>query len=227
MPGTFQKIEEMEREINSLKLRVSELENAREHKTTVQTVKHSARQLPDNTDIVSKPRIKDKIIKEGLENIIGGKLLNRVGILVLLLGMAYFLKFSFDNNWINETGRIIIGLVAGISLLVAGDFAMNKRYNYFSQGLSGGGIAVIYLTVFAGTNFYHIFNPFISFTILAFTALAGGILAVRQNAYGVALLSTLGGFMSPFLIGSRDPQPLHSSGGIFCLSAEKQENGGG
>lgn len=203
-----QKIENLEKEINTLKLRISQLENASTNETAPQSKDISAEQPSRKRNIPSKSKVTDKLIKEGLENIIGGKLLNRVGILVLLLGIAYFLKYSFDNNWINETGRIIIGLVAGISLLVAGDIAMNKRYIYFSQGLTGGGIAVIYLTVYAGTNYYYIFNPGISFALLALTALAGGILAVRQNAYGVAFLSTLGGFMSPFLIGSNDPRPL-------------------
>lgn len=214
----MQRVEELEGEVSFLKTRLARLEQEAGYKTPGdQGSMKARRQAAEKVSGASGAGIKDVLTREGLESLIGGKLLNRVGIIVLLAGIAYFLKYSFDNNWINETGRIIIGLLAGTSLMVAGDLAMKRGYNYFSQGLSGGGIAVIYLTVYAGTNFYHIFNPGISFTLLALTALSGGILSVRQNAYGVALLSTLGGFMSPFLIGSSDPHPVPLLGYVALL----------
>lgn len=146
--------------------------------------------------------------KDGLEQLIGGKVLNRVGILILLFGTAYFLKYAFDNQWIGEVGRIIIGLVAGISLMAAGDLLMRRKYHYFSQGLSGGGIAVIYLTVYAAANYYDLFSPAVALGFLVVTAMAGGLLSVRQDAFGVAVFSTIGGFFSPFLIGSDSSNTL-------------------
>ncbi|MDD4169737.1 MAG: DUF2339 domain-containing protein [Desulfotomaculaceae bacterium] len=195
----------LEDEVNSLKSRLSSLEN--------QVDLHSSSGKITDPAIIAEHSPRRSLLKtlptrDSLESLIGGQLLNRIGIVILLFGVAYFLKYAFDNDWINETGRIIIGLIAGISLLAAGDVAMNRRYTYFSQGLTGGGIAVIYLTTFAAANYYHIFNPPVAFGLLVVTALAGGFLSVRQNAFSVAILSTIGGFLSPFLIGSQSSQAI-------------------
>src|SRR5258708_2402192 len=50
-----------------------------------------------------------------LESRIGSHWLNRIGISALLIGISYFLKFAFDNNWIGPAGRVTIGLLAGIA----------------------------------------------------------------------------------------------------------------
>ncbi len=53
-----------------------------------------------------------------LENRIGSQWFNRVGILAVLIGVAWFLKFAFDNHWIGPLGRVLIGLLAGAALIV-------------------------------------------------------------------------------------------------------------
>lgn len=150
--------------------------------------------------------------REGLENLIGGRLLNRIGIIVLMFAVAYFLKYSFDNNWIGPAGRIIIGYCAGIAFLAFGHYLMSKDYHYFSQGFSGGAIGIIYLCTFFAVGSYHLIGPYPAFGILVTTALAGGILSVRQSAYGVAFLAAMGGFLAPFLIGRAEPNTL----GLFA-----------
>lgn len=188
-----EKITSLKAEVEQLKSRVAALEN------------HSPKARP----LISKPTldIKGYISKEGLESLIGGQLLNRVGIIVLLFGVAYFLKYSFDNRWIGELGRVVIGFIGGITLLAAGNLMMKRHYRYFSQGFSGGGLGILYLTTFAAANYYHFFSPLVAFSILVLTAMTGGILSVRQNAYGVAVLAAVGGFLTPFLIGSREANP--------------------
>lgn len=203
----LEKIESLESEVNLLKSRVSELETRNNgiNLPGPGEVKVPLQVSPrDGQHKLWTGEVKNKLTRENLENAIGGKLLNRVGIVVLLFGVAYFLKYSFDNQWIGEVGRVVIGFLAGISLLVAGDLVMRRDYSYFSQGLTGGGIGVIYLTTFAAANFYFLISSGTAFALLVLTALSGGLLAVRQNAFAVAVLSTLGGFLSPFLIGSTE-----------------------
>ncbi|OPX84131.1 MAG: hypothetical protein A4E53_03906 [Pelotomaculum sp. PtaB.Bin104] len=178
-----QRLALLEEEVNSLKARLATLENqagpvsspgedtdANIRAKQAGRKKHSAgKRHPHGRSL------HDTILtKDGLESLIGGQLLNRIGIIILLFGVAYFLKYAFDNGWINQTGRIVIGLIAGVSLLTAGDMAMSRKYTYFSQGLTGGGIAVIYLTTFAAANYYQIFSPLVAFVLLVITALAGG-----------------------------------------------------
>ncbi|MEN6350296.1 MAG: DUF2339 domain-containing protein [Syntrophomonas sp.] len=205
-----QKLELILKEISELKERLAILEN-----TMAKSIDDSAVQgraahpliqptlVPQPSAPPVSPPSRSLFKREELENLIGKNLLNRVGIIVLLVAVAYFLKYSFDNNWIGPLGRMVIGYLIGVCFLVAGDILMRRSYHYFAQGISGGGIAIIYLTTFAAVNLYHLIPSAIAFALLVFTALTGGLLAVRQNAVGLAFISTLGGFLTPFLIGSR------------------------
>ena len=62
-----------------------------------------------------------------LEEAIGGRLMLWVGAIVLVLGVAFFLKYAFDNEWITESMRGALGgrvrrvaLVCVAGLCVAG-----------------------------------------------------------------------------------------------------------
>lgn len=48
-----------------------------------------------------------------LEKFIGENLINKIGILILVLGISYFVKFAIDKNWINEPARVGIGILVG------------------------------------------------------------------------------------------------------------------
>jgi uncharacterized membrane protein len=87
----------------------------------------------------SKPEI-------DLEKFIGENLLSKIGIAVLVLGISFFVKFAIDKNWIKETGRVIIGLIAG-GILIGIAHRVRNSYRSFSSVLMGGGLTVFYFTV--------------------------------------------------------------------------------
>ncbi|WP_333530948.1 DUF2339 domain-containing protein [Desulfotomaculum sp. 1211_IL3151] len=216
----LERIEALTSEVDRLKERVAVLEaGAGDPKQVMgQSPGNIApdNQLKNRINVTSQ-RMKGTLVKEGLESLIGGKLLNRLGILILLFGLAYFLKYSFDNQWIGELGRMVIGYLAGVVFLVSGDILMRRNYRYFSQGFTGGGIGIIYLTTFAAANFYHLIGSGTAFALLILTTVAGGSLAVRQQAFGVAVLSTIAGFLAPFLIGSEEANPAALLGYVAVL----------
>ncbi|SHK25165.1 DUF2339 domain-containing protein [Desulforamulus aeronauticus] len=213
-------IEYLRTEVKQLTARVAALEAEKVEKISTPKTLPTEVVLSDKTETKrqgASPLKKITLNKESLEHAIGGKLLNRVGIVVLLFAMAYFLKYSFDNQWIGELGRVVIGYIGGLGLLLAGDIVMRRQYRYFSQGFTGGGIGIIYLTTFAAANFYHLIGSGVAFGLLVLTALAGGLLAVRQQAFGVAILATVGGFLTPFLIGSKEANPVALLGYVTVL----------
>ncbi|MEI8059934.1 MAG: DUF2339 domain-containing protein, partial [Ferruginibacter sp.] len=81
-----------------------------------------------------------------LEKFIGENLFNKIGIAVLVFGIGFFVKFAIDKNWINEYGRVAIGLFCGIILISLAHYLL-KSYRSFSSVLAGGGIAVFYFTI--------------------------------------------------------------------------------
>lgn len=136
-----------------------------------------------------------------LEENIGGKWFARIGITALVLGVSFLLKYAFDNNWIGETGRVIIGIIIGLVLLGLGEKYIRKYFGY-GQIITGGGIAVLYLSIFAAFNFYHLLGQFPAFFMMILITAVGIILSLRYNAVSLIIVSILGGFVTPILIST-------------------------
>src|SRR5689334_18356941 len=94
--------------------------------------------------------------KDGLEANIGRHWLNRIGIIAILIGVSYFLKYAFDNNWIGPSGRIAIGLIAGIAVILWSESFRSKGYKVFSYSLKAVGIGTLYLSLWAAFQLYHL-----------------------------------------------------------------------
>ncbi len=137
------------------------------------------------------------------EMILGGNWLARVGVLALIVGTAFFLKLAFDNNWIGETERILLGIAGGLALVGAGEY-WRRRYPVYSQALAGGGVAILYLTVFAAFAFYDLISTYPAIGVLAFISVGAAALALRHESTSLAILGIVGAYLAPFLIGALD-----------------------
>ena len=138
--------------------------------------------------------------REEWETLIGGKLLNRVGALALILGVGFFLKYAFDNDWLNETARVILGGVAGL-LLAAGGHRFHRRgMSVFAQGLTGAGVGILYLSIYAAYDFYRLVPQPVAFLLMALVTAAALLLSLRYDARAIALLGWAGGFLTPLLL---------------------------
>jgi len=94
---------------------------------------------------VIKPK-PEKPERRNMEKIIGENLMSKIGILALIIGIGFFVKFAIDNDWINEVGRTVTGLAAGIGLWGIA-YPLRDRYRNFSSVLAGGGFAICFVTV--------------------------------------------------------------------------------
>lgn len=135
------------------------------------------------------------------EQILGGSWLARIGVLSLVIGIGFFLKFAFDNDWIGPTGRVILGIIAGLVLLGLG-YYWRKKYLILTQVLSGGGIAVLYLSIFASFAIYDLIHFYSAFVFLLLVSIASAALALRYNSVALAVIGILGAFVAPFILGS-------------------------
>src|ERR1700676_156504 len=93
---------------------------------------------------------------DSMEAKIGQYWLNRVGIVAVLVGVSYFLKYAFENNWIGPTGRIVIGLLAGIALVVWSEQFRKNKHQAFSYSLKAVGIGTLYLSLWGAFQVYHL-----------------------------------------------------------------------
>ncbi|MDN4593409.1 DUF2339 domain-containing protein [Polycladomyces subterraneus] len=153
------------------------------------------------------------------ELLIGGKWLNRVGAVALMIGLGFFLKYAFDHQWLNETARMLIGTLVTAALLGLGSRWHNKGLPIFAQGLFGAGVAIGYLTVYASFNFYHLVpQPVALLLMSAMTVLAFWV-AIRHNSLAISVLGWAGGYLTPFLLSSENPNDIGLLGYIALLSA--------
>lgn len=137
-----------------------------------------------------------------LETRIAGRWFNRIGIVAILFAVSYFLKLAFDNNWIGPSGRVAIGILIGALLLPWSQWLLNRGYTYFSEGIAGLGEATLYLSVWAGCQYYTLFSRNVGFiAMIVITGLMAGV-ALGRNSQRIALLSLIGGFLTPLLVSS-------------------------
>ena len=155
--------------------------------------------------------------EKGLEFQFGSKVLTSVGVVAVLFGMGYFLRYAFDNGLISETGRVVLGLVVGMILLGLGEW-FSRKYPLYGSIVSGGGLGLLYLSLYAGFSFYGVFPMGISFVGMALVSLFGLFLAVRKEALALAVFAQVGGFLTPMLLSSGENHPHILFAYIFLLN---------
>ena len=149
----------------------------------------------------------------------GVKLFAWVGGLALFLGVAFFVKYSFDNNLVPPELRVAIGFVTGLGLLVGGVVMSRKNYPALSQTLCATGVVILYAVTFACYSIYkfQFFDTVPTFLLMVLITMAAFLLAARLDAMVVALLGMLGGFLTPILISTGQDNPLGLFGYIAIL----------
>lgn len=131
----------------------------------------------------------------------GGNLVVRVGVLVLLVGVVLLLRLISEYIHIPITVKLGVIALAGLGLAGLGFHLTKKRFTY-GITLQGAGLAITYLTVFFAYWVYHVLDDAPSFMLLAVLAIVTTVLAVRQNAFPLAVLALSGGFFAPLLTGT-------------------------
>jgi len=140
--------------------------------------------------------------RRDLEARIGSHWLNRIGIAALLIGVSYFLKYAFESNWIGPAGQILIGLIAGVAVVIWSEWFRTRGYQAFSYSLKAVGVGALYLSLWAALQLYALVPPGAAFAgMVLVTAVTAG-LALAQNAEILAAFALIGGFVTPVLIST-------------------------
>ncbi|HSC45078.1 MAG TPA: DUF2339 domain-containing protein [Candidatus Acidoferrum sp.] len=166
-----------------------------------------------------------------LESLIGGRWLNRIGIVAMLIAVSYFLKLAFDNNWIGPTGRVAIGILLGALMLPWSHWLLGRGYSYFSEGIAALGEATLFLSVWAGCQYYTLYSRDVGFAAMIFITAVMAAIAIGRDSQRLAVLSLLGGLLAPILASSgKDQQVILFSYllllglGALVVAAKKEWN---
>jgi uncharacterized membrane protein len=137
-----------------------------------------------------------------MEYAVASNWLLRIGVLILVTGIGFFLKYSIDNGLLGEQARVALSVLAGVGMIVGGVRLVGGKYHLFSQGLLGGGIAVLYFSVFAAHSFYHLVEAYPTFALMILVTACAATLAIRLDSMLVAIFAIVGGYCTPILLST-------------------------
>ncbi|MES2836449.1 MAG: DUF2339 domain-containing protein [Bacteroidota bacterium] len=136
--------------------------------------------------------------KIDLEEYIGGNLIAKIGIVILVIGVAFGVKYAVDAGYINPLTRIVLAFTLGGGLLFTA-FKLKTKYELFSAVLLSGAMATLYLSTYAGFAWYDLYPRGVAFALMlvftAFTVFA----ATMYNNQWIALFGLVGAYCIPFL----------------------------
>ncbi|MFC1738078.1 DUF2339 domain-containing protein [Planctomycetota bacterium] len=159
--------------------------------------------------------------KSTLEQRIGTKWVLIAGVITVIVGVAFFLKYMYDNNLIGPLGRVVIVAVAGFIALAVGEVTRRRSYDIVAKGVTALGFATLYAAVFAAQQYYGLIGPITSFLLASIVTAAAMIYAVGLDEILIAFLSLLGGFLTPVIVstGGNLPMPLFTFVLILSIGA--------
>ena len=144
------------------------------------------------------------------EQSLPGNWLSRIGMLALFIGLGFLAQLAYDQCWVNEVvPLLLVGLACGGVLLAVGHL-WTKKYGVWAQAVTGGGIAVLYLSIFASYALNGLMDFLPTFALMFLvTVLAVGI-ALRRESMAIAIIGIVGAFLVPIILGASD---LRKEGG--------------
>lgn len=138
--------------------------------------------------------------QDALESRIGSEWLNKVGVVAVLFGVAYLLRYAFVRQWISATAWIWLGVSTGIAVIAGSEWFRRRGYRVLSLSLKATGVGISYLSLWAGLELYKLLSGPQAFAGLVLLTVLSAALALRESAEVLAGLALFGGFLTPLLI---------------------------
>jgi len=152
------------------------------------------------------PPRKPLIRMQDLEALLAGRLLAVVGGLALVIGGVFFLGLAFSRGWIGPEARVVLGLVVGFALFVAGSWFLlrpgNRTREVLAHVLVAVGLAVIALALFAATRLYTLVSPEVGVGGAFVAAGSAAVLAILGRSQLVAGFGLVAVLAAPPVMGA-------------------------
>jgi hypothetical protein len=149
---------------------------------------------------ITDEQINEVTQKNNLEAFIGVNLVNKIGILLIIVGFILLSRFVYAS--INDIIRGILMFSAGALMLGVGEF-LNRRSKIAgvaSLGLSAGGIAVLYIAGAVCYFTYGILGMYSALLICVLITATAFFLSMRYNSQTITAFALIGGYMPIFAI---------------------------
>jgi uncharacterized membrane protein len=195
---------------------------------------------PLPTGLLKSQRANNASEGNSTEVAVGQKWLLGIGVLILIIGVGFFLKYAFDQQWIGPAVRISVGFICGLLLLLGGSLCRRRNLRGLDVGIGAVGLGTLYLTSYAASQVDRFLPTSLTLVLILLTTAVGVSLATLWASQALAILALLGGYLGPLLFASalfdpwlflgylliltlggqilaysRDWRPLYSSGALW------------
>ncbi|MBB3699956.1 DUF2339 domain-containing protein [Flammeovirga yaeyamensis] len=212
------KHQEFHREMNDLKFEINFLKkslstSSEEEKVVTPIIKEAPKRVEvEDFDVEkeNKAPVRSNPIKQAIkkprektdfERWIGENLINKIGILITIIGVAIGAKYSIDNNLISPLTRIILGYFVGLGLMGFG-IKLKKNYLNFSAVLVSGAMAIMYFITFAAYSFYDLIPQMLTFALMLLFTIFTVLAALNYNKQVIAIIGLVGAYALPYLLST-------------------------
>jgi uncharacterized membrane protein len=155
--------------------------------------------------------------KVGWEQRLGGRAFIWIGAVTLALAAIFLVRYSIEEGYLSPEVRVILAALFGAGL-VAGAERLRARDDRIAQAMAAAGVAALYGALFAAVALYEMISrPVAGAGAAALTAAAIAV-SLRHGIF-VAGLAFLGGFASPAIIGSAEPNMPVLFGYLLAIAA--------
>lgn len=125
----------------------------------------------------------------------------KIGVIITFIGVSFLLKYAIDHQLLRFPIELRLLMIAGgaMAVIMIG-WRLRIRRRIYALSLQGGGVGVLFLTIYAAFRVWQLLPPTLAFVMLVVLTVFCGILALMQNSRTLAILGIAGGFLAPILV---------------------------
>ncbi|MCU0386485.1 MAG: DUF2339 domain-containing protein, partial [Flavihumibacter sp.] len=203
--------EEFAKEIYHLRYQIQQL---KEEKPFIGAEKSVVREIKESSEPANPVKPAQQVIepyrppaptiikpkeKSDWEKFIGENLINKIGIVITVIGVAIGAKYAIDKELISPLTRIILGYLVGLGLL-GFSIKLKEKYESFSAVLLSGAMAVMYFITYTAYSMYALFPQWFAFLLMLLFTVFTVVAALHYNRQVIALVGLVGAYAVPFLL---------------------------
>ena len=160
--------------------------------------------------------------RSSAELAVGQKWFLGIGVFILIVGIGFFLKYAFDQQWIGPAVQISLGFMGGVGLLACGNLCHRRRLRGLDVGVGAVGLGTLYLSSYSATQVHHLLPGGMALVLILLTTAVGAILSSLWTSQALAFLTFLGGYLAPLLFDSGQIDPWLFLGYLLILIVGSQ-----
>jgi len=146
---------------------------------------------------LSEETIQRRIRQNRMEMKIGLSWINKVAILLIILGVGAAFRYSY-STWFNDEMKGGAFFLLGVLMLAGGEWLFRRKRQTFAMGLLGGGISVLFGSIFYSYFLLHIIGLYTGLGLSVLVSAVSVLLSLRYQSRTICSLGLVGGYLPLF-----------------------------